>query len=76
MARCTASLSPVQIDDADVLAVRHLKETESADSEDARMCIICQSPFEIGVLTECGHKFCKDCLSKCKMEHIASDTET
>ncbi len=25
------------------------------------MCIICQSTFSIGVLTVCGHQFCKEC---------------
>lgn len=26
------------------------------------MCVICQMPFEIGVLTVCGHQFCKECM--------------
>ncbi len=27
------------------------------------MCVICQSTFSIGVLTVCGHQFCKECIS-------------
>jgi len=27
------------------------------------MCIICQSTFTIGVLTVCGHQFCKECIT-------------
>lgn len=26
------------------------------------MCTICQDTFSVGVLTICGHQFCKDCL--------------
>ncbi|KXX75155.1 putative ATP-dependent helicase IRC20 [Madurella mycetomatis] len=40
----------------------HLKEAES-NSEEQRMCVICQSPFSIGVLTVCGHQFCKECIT-------------
>lgn len=40
----------------------HLKESESS-SEEQHMCVICQSPFTIGVLTVCGHQFCKECIT-------------
>ncbi|KAK4203745.1 putative SNF2 family helicase/ATPase [Triangularia verruculosa] len=40
----------------------HLKETESG-SEESKTCIICQSTFSIGVLTVCGHQFCKECIT-------------
>ncbi|KAK4230359.1 putative ATP-dependent helicase IRC20 [Podospora fimiseda] len=40
----------------------HLKEADSS-TEEQRMCIICQSPFSIGVLTICGHQFCKECIT-------------
>ncbi|KAK4104906.1 hypothetical protein N658DRAFT_493007 [Parathielavia hyrcaniae] len=40
----------------------HLKEAESS-SEEQRMCVICQSSFDIGVLTVCGHQFCKECIT-------------
>ena len=39
----------------------HLKEAESG-SDEQRLCIICQSTFSIGVLTVCGHQFCKECI--------------
>ncbi|KAH6626934.1 SNF2 family N-terminal domain-containing protein [Chaetomium sp. MPI-SDFR-AT-0129] len=39
-----------------------LKEQES-NSGEQRMCIICQSAFSVGVLTVCGHLFCKECIT-------------
>ncbi|AEO56866.1 hypothetical protein MYCTH_2125853 [Thermothelomyces thermophilus ATCC 42464] len=39
-----------------------LKEAES-DSPEQRMCVICQSDFTVGVLTVCGHIFCKECIT-------------
>jgi E3 ubiquitin-protein ligase SHPRH len=39
----------------------HLRDETSPD-ENSKICIICQGTFEIGVLTVCGHKYCKDCL--------------
>ncbi|KAL4900599.1 hypothetical protein BDW74DRAFT_161767 [Aspergillus multicolor] len=39
----------------------HLRD-ESTPDESSKLCIICQCSFEIGVLTVCGHKYCKDCL--------------
>ncbi|KAL4783489.1 SNF2 family N-terminal domain-containing protein, partial [Aspergillus varians] len=39
----------------------HLRD-ESGPDESSKICIICQCSFEIGVLTVCGHKYCKDCL--------------
>ncbi|KAJ8603869.1 hypothetical protein MRB53_042044 [Persea americana] len=39
----------------------HLKE--DADSKDSpRICVICQCQFENGVLTVCGHQYCKECI--------------
>ncbi|PTB62804.1 hypothetical protein BBK36DRAFT_1127991 [Trichoderma citrinoviride] len=38
-----------------------LKET-GAQSSEPRMCVICQMPFTAGVLTVCGHQFCKECI--------------
>ncbi|KAH7132099.1 ATP-dependent DNA helicase [Dendryphion nanum] len=37
------------------------KENEDADVN--HECIICQDAFEIGVLTSCGHKYCKECIN-------------
>lgn len=39
----------------------HLRN-ESTIHGSQRMCVICQQPFEIGVLTICGHSFCVECL--------------
>ncbi|KAL2152487.1 hypothetical protein VTH82DRAFT_5671 [Thermothelomyces myriococcoides] len=39
-----------------------LKDAES-DSPEQRMCVICQSDFTVGVLTVCGHIFCKECIT-------------
>ncbi|KAH8908679.1 hypothetical protein BR93DRAFT_976808 [Coniochaeta sp. PMI_546] len=41
----------------------HLKEAESS-TEEARLCVICRETFEIGVLTTCGHQFCKTCIAQ------------
>lgn len=37
----------------------HLRD-ESTSSEQQRICVICQSSFEQGVLTVCGHQYCKE----------------
>ena len=39
----------------------HLRD-EAADVESQKLCIICQQPFEIGILTSCGHSYCIECL--------------
>ncbi|CAG7558604.1 unnamed protein product [Fusarium equiseti] len=39
----------------------HLKETGNKSSE-PRICVICQTTFTVGVLTVCGHQFCKECM--------------
>ncbi|CAH0053433.1 unnamed protein product, partial [Clonostachys solani] len=39
----------------------YLKEAGSKSNE-PRMCVICQTTFETGVLTVCGHQFCKACM--------------
>lgn len=46
----------------------HLR-TESTNQEVARLCVICQSQFELGVLTVCGHQYCKDCIQMWLKEH-------
>ncbi|KAG8421882.1 hypothetical protein J3458_003718 [Metarhizium acridum] len=40
----------------------NLKEA-GAKSNEPRMCVICQTPFVTGVLTVCGHQFCKECMT-------------
>ena len=39
----------------------HLRD-EATNVETQRMCIICQQPFEVGILTSCGHSYCVECL--------------
>ncbi|KAL9099973.1 MAG: hypothetical protein Q9163_004599 [Psora crenata] len=39
----------------------HLRD-EATDMQSQRMCIICTTPFEIGILTTCGHAYCAECL--------------
>ena len=39
----------------------HLRD-EANHVENQKMCTICQQPFEVGVLTSCGHSFCVECL--------------
>ncbi|KKY29035.1 putative snf2 family helicase [Phaeomoniella chlamydospora] len=48
--------------------LHHLKE-ESTSEGTEHMCIICQSEFETGILTVCGHTFCKDCIQLWWAEH-------
>jgi E3 ubiquitin-protein ligase SHPRH len=39
----------------------NIKEAGSKSNE-PRLCIICQTTFMSGVLTVCGHQFCKECM--------------
>ncbi|KAJ6263409.1 hypothetical protein Dda_1972 [Drechslerella dactyloides] len=39
--------------------LQHLQETQG---ESQRLCIICQDPVALGVLTVCGHQFCMECM--------------
>lgn len=39
----------------------HLQE-ESSIGHEERVCVICETSFENGSLTVCGHIFCKDCM--------------
>ena len=39
----------------------HLRE-ESGTQVGPKICVICQFSFENGVLTVCGHQFCKECI--------------
>ncbi len=39
----------------------HLR-AESSDPQSQRLCVICQSSFDDGVLTVCGHQYCKECI--------------
>lgn len=44
---------------------------ESGPQAGPKICVICQFPFESGVLTVCGHQFCKECI-----QHWWSDHKT
>ncbi|CAH2351469.1 hypothetical protein CLIB1423_03S07008 [[Candida] railenensis] len=46
-------------------------DTNASNDEDDLMCTICRSSITIGSLTQCGHKYCKDCL-----EHWLSNSRT
>ncbi|KAI1342240.1 SNF2 family N-terminal domain-containing protein [Xylariaceae sp. FL0016] len=39
----------------------HLRD-ELQNSSQSNSCIICYEEIELGILTLCGHKFCKECL--------------
>ncbi|KAL9941970.1 hypothetical protein ACHAP6_002315 [Verticillium nonalfalfae] len=39
-----------------------LRDGGASKANEPKMCIICQTDFTIGVLTVCGHQFCKHCL--------------
>lgn len=39
----------------------HLRD-EATNIGSQRMCIICQQPFEVGLLTSCGHSYCAECF--------------
>ena len=47
----------------------HLRESETSEQKEPRICIICQSPFDRGLLTVCGHQYCKDCMLIWWREH-------
>lgn len=57
-------LSLVTADSADV-------KEDSPEIGDDLMCTICRSSITIGSLTQCGHKYCKDCL-----EHWLQNSNT
>ena len=41
--------------------LEHL-QTEAANPEEQRICVICRETFEVGALTVCGHQYCKECI--------------
>ncbi|GAB1195334.1 hypothetical protein APSETT444_004592 [Aspergillus pseudonomiae] len=51
----------------------HLRD-ESGSDDSSKICVICQSGFEVGVLTVCGHKYCKDCLRMWWHQHRTCPT--
>lgn len=49
--------------------LEHLREESTAKSSNPRICVICQCQFEIGVLTVCGHQYCKECIGHWWIQH-------
>ena len=51
--------------------LEHLRAEQDVGSstQTQRLCIICQSDFENGTLTVCGHQFCKECIRLWWSEH-------
>lgn len=47
----------------------HLRDESNNMSEADRICVICQCPFEQGVLTVCGHQYCKECITHWWRQH-------
>jgi len=45
----------------------HLRD--EANNEAQRICVICQCEFEQGVLTVCGHQYCKECIKHWWSQH-------
>ncbi|KAM7197011.1 putative ATP-dependent helicase IRC20 [Naviculisporaceae sp. PSN 640] len=52
----------IQMAEAKQRYLMHLKDADTR-SEEQTMCVICQSTFSTGVLTVCGHQFCKECMT-------------
>ncbi|KAL1304619.1 hypothetical protein AAFC00_003586 [Neodothiora populina] len=42
--------------------LHHLRDESNSSSDAERVCVICQCSFEQGVLTVCGHQYCKECI--------------
>ncbi|KAI0885265.1 SNF2 family N-terminal domain-containing protein [Annulohypoxylon maeteangense] len=41
---------------------RYLLHLKKSGQKEEEVCVICQCPFALGVLTPCGHQFCKECI--------------
>ncbi|KAI1805495.1 SNF2 family N-terminal domain-containing protein [Daldinia bambusicola] len=41
---------------------RYLLHLQEGGKDSEVICVICHSTFELGVLTPCGHHFCKECI--------------
>ncbi|ODV80177.1 uncharacterized protein CANTADRAFT_89757 [Suhomyces tanzawaensis NRRL Y-17324] len=52
--------------DKSIAKFRYLRGLVGGDNseEDSLMCSICRCTITIGSLTQCGHKYCKDCLEQ------------
>lgn len=45
-----------------------------ARSEEDRLCLVCRSPYDRGLMTECGHVFCEHCLLEWTKAHLTCPT--
>ncbi|KAK5122434.1 hypothetical protein LTR85_004018 [Meristemomyces frigidus] len=64
-ARLTKSLAQLKTKNRFLL---HLRD-ESGSQSVQKICVICQCPFENGVLTVCGHQYCKECIQHWWNQH-------
>jgi E3 ubiquitin-protein ligase SHPRH len=48
--------------------LNNLRSENQHDDKEAE-CVICQDFIEIGVLTTCGHKYCKECINTWWHQH-------
>ncbi|KAG5438159.1 hypothetical protein PCANB_003010 [Pneumocystis canis] len=49
--------------------LKHLRKTSEKASEIDKTCVICQNIFVFGILTNCGHIFCKICMTQWLSNH-------
>ncbi|KAG5518538.1 hypothetical protein PMAC_002934 [Pneumocystis sp. 'macacae'] len=49
--------------------LKHLRKTSQDTSEIDKICVICQNIFNFGILTKCGHIFCRSCITQWLLEH-------
>ncbi|KAF8938446.1 SNF2 family N-terminal domain-containing protein [Dissophora ornata] len=51
--------------------LEHLAVTNHAEaqSDEERLCLICRSQYDLGLVTECGHVFCEHCLLEWTKNH-------
>lgn len=43
-------------------------------SEEDKLCLVCRSPYDRGLMTECGHVFCEHCLLEWTKAHLSCPT--
>ncbi|KAF9103870.1 hypothetical protein BGX29_002817 [Mortierella sp. GBA35] len=55
----------------DNIATTSKKEMQS---EDDRLCLVCRSQYDRGLITECGHVFCEHCLLEWTKAHPTCPT--
>ncbi|KAF9920530.1 hypothetical protein FBU30_009623 [Linnemannia zychae] len=45
-----------------------------SQSEDDKLCLVCRSQYDRGLMTECGHVFCENCLIEWTKAHATCPT--